>query len=82
MYTFSLMMAGSDEWLDVAEAAAFIGKSKHWVYQNRIREGIPHRRIGGSLRFHREELKTWIQESTNRRKFSRDKSSIPTKITL
>ena len=35
MYTFNLHMAGSDSWMSVKEAATYLGKSAHWLYQNR-----------------------------------------------
>lgn len=62
MYTFRLMMAGSSDWLSAEEAAEFIGKSKHWLYQNRVREGIPHTRIGGTYRFHKARLQEWMEQ--------------------
>ena len=82
MYTFSLMMAGSEDWLDVAEAAAYIGKSKHWVYQNRSRMGIPCRRIGGSIRFNKKELDAWIEGSKSGSLAPMRQKVIPQKIIL
>ena len=82
MYTFSLMMAGSEDWLDVAEAAAYIGKSKHWVYQNRSRMGIPSRRIGGSIRFNKKELDMWIDGNKSGSQAPVRQKGIPQKIIL
>jgi len=82
MYTFSLLMAGSEDWLDVAEAAAYIGKSKHWVYQNRSRMGIPYRRVGGSIRFNKQELDAWIDGSNGGTHAPMRQKTIPQRITL
>ena len=82
MYTFSLMMAGSEDWLDVTEAAAYLRKSKHWVYQNRVRLAIPCRRIGGSIRFNKKELDIWIEDSNGGSHTLRLQNAIPRKIIL
>ena len=60
MYTFNLHMAGSDSWMSVKEAATYLGKSPHWVYQNRERLQIPCTAVGGTLRFEKSRLNDWI----------------------
>lgn len=60
MYSFNLQMAGSDSWMSVKEAAIYLGKSAHWVYQNRERLHIPCSVIGGTLRFEKSRLDDWI----------------------
>lgn len=63
METFSLMMAGSDDWLTLEEAANYLAKSPHWLYQNRERLSIPHTRIGKTYRFKKSQLDEWISAS-------------------
>jgi excisionase family DNA binding protein len=60
MYTFNLHMAGSDSWMSVKEAATYLGKSAHWLYQNRERLQIPCTSVGGTLRFEKSRLDDWI----------------------
>lgn len=75
MYTFNLQMAGSDSWMSVKEAAIYLGKSAHWVYQNRERLQIPCTAVGGTLRFEKSRLDDWIssrsQAQPNRLKGTR-----------
>lgn len=70
METFRLMMAGSDDWLTLEEAANYLAKSPHWLYQNRERLRIPHARIGKTYRFKKSQLDEWIGAS------ERNKSSL------
>lgn len=60
MYIFKLHMAGSDSWMSVKEAATYLGKSPHWLYQNRERLQIPCTVVGGTLRFEKSKLDEWI----------------------
>ena len=60
MYTFNLHMAGSDSWMSVKEAATYLGKSAHWLYQNRERLQIPCTPVGGTLRFEKSQLDDWL----------------------
>ena len=62
MYKFNLMMAGSSDWLSLEEAAEYLGKSAHWLYQNRVRLGIPHTRVGGTYRFQKAQLQEWVEQ--------------------
>jgi excisionase family DNA binding protein len=64
MYSFNLIMAGSSDWMSVEEAAAYLGKSPHWLYQNRERLGIPHIQVGGTYRFHKTQLDEWLRART------------------
>ncbi len=48
-------------WLTVEEAAEYLRWSKHRVYKNVGRDGIPHRKHGGRLLFHRQELDAWLE---------------------
>ena len=61
MYTFNLHMAGSDSWMSVKEAATYLGKSAHWLYQNRERLQIPCSVIGGTLRFEKSRWMTGLE---------------------
>ncbi len=60
MYLFKMIMAGTDSWLSVKEAAAYLGKSTHWLYQNREPLQIPSTSIGGSIRFEKSQIDEWI----------------------
>ena len=43
----------------VAEAAIYLGMSKDWVYE-RLKAMIPHVKIGGALKFRKEDLDRYI----------------------
>jgi excisionase family DNA binding protein len=47
----------------VAEAAAYLGMSKDWVYE-RLKTLIPHVKIGGTLKFRNEDLDRYIAMQT------------------
>jgi len=49
--------------LSVADAAAYLGMSKDWVYE-RLKSLVPHVKIGGSLKFRREDLDRYIASQT------------------
>jgi excisionase family DNA binding protein len=82
MYTFNLHMAGSDSWMSVKEAATYLGKSAHWLYQNRERLQIPCTVIGGSLRFEKSRLDDWIDNRSQARLNSTLKQKTITRVTL
>lgn len=63
---FQLWMAGSDEWMSVAEAAKYLGKSRHWLYQNHQRLGIPSVVVGGTYRFNKVSLDEWLTQSLSK----------------
>ena len=60
MYKFDLLMAGTDWWMTVKEASTYLGKSAHWLYQNRERLQIPCTPVGGTLRFEKSQLDGWL----------------------
>ena len=82
MYTFNLHMAGSDSWMNVKEAATYLGKSPHWLYQNRERLQIPCTVIGGSLRFERSQLDDWIHNRSQSRFTRTVKPQSVTRVSL
>jgi excisionase family DNA binding protein len=82
MYTFNLHMAGSDSWMSVKEAATYLGKSAHWLYQNRERLQIPCTVIGGSLRFEKSRLDDWIDNRSQVRLNSTLKQKAVTRVSL
>lgn len=47
----------------VAEAAIYLGMSKDWVYE-RLKALIPHVKIGGALKFRKEDLDRYIASQT------------------
>ena len=49
--------------LSVAEAATYLGMSKDWVYE-RLKALVPHVKIGGALKFRREDLDRYIASQT------------------
>ena len=49
--------------LSVKEAAAYLGMSKDWVYE-RLKSLIPHVKIGGALRFRKEDIDRYIASRT------------------
>ncbi len=49
--------------LSVAEAAVYLGMSKDWVYGH-LKTLIPHIKIGGALKFRREDLDSYIASQT------------------
>lgn len=49
--------------LSVKEAAAYLGMSKDWIY-DRLKSLIPHVKIGGALKFRKEDLDRYIASQT------------------
>ena len=49
--------------LTVTEAAEFLGRGVNTLYIDCRAGLIPHYRIGNSLRFDLDQLKTWLQEN-------------------
>jgi excisionase family DNA binding protein len=49
--------------LSVKEAAAYLGMSKDWVYEN-LKKLIPHVKIGGAIRFRKEDIDRYIASRT------------------
>ena len=48
--------------LSVEETAAYLGMSKRWVYQT-LKKLCPARKIGGALKFLRDDLDLFIEKS-------------------
>ncbi len=49
--------------LSVAETANYLGMSRDWVYE-RLKALVPHVKIGGALKFRREDLDGYIASRT------------------
>ena len=49
--------------LSVKEAAAYLRMSKDWVYEN-LKKSILHVKIGGALRFRKEDIDRYIASRT------------------
>jgi len=47
----------------VSEAAVYLGMSKDWVYGH-LKTLIPHVKIGGALKFRKEDLDSYIASQT------------------
>lgn len=50
----------SAAWITLAEAAAYLGKPKSWMYDNYKRLQIPHTLLETHPRFSREQLDKWM----------------------
>jgi excisionase family DNA binding protein len=48
--------------LSVEETASYLGMSKRWVYQS-LKKLCPARKIGGALKFLRDDLDRFIERS-------------------
>ena len=83
MYSSNLIMAGSsDSWMSVREAAQYLGKSSHWLYQNRERLEIPAVAIGGTYRFEKSQLDRWISGNSRASQVRRTGNKPILKVTL
>jgi len=82
METFSLMMAGSEDWMTLEEAACYLAKSPHWLYQNRMKLRIPHTQIGKTYRFKKSHLDEWIRDLAKNQAALSGKRENLKKITL
>lgn len=50
-----------DEFLTVDDVRVWLKLPSNWsVYRLRRQEGLPARRLGGRLRFHRDEIRRWF----------------------
>jgi len=64
--------AGIESMLTIKEAAAFLKVSERTLYDKDAQGKIPTRRVGGELRFLREELLAWTEkEATEARERAR-----------
>ena len=50
--------------MTVEDVAAHYRFKKSWVYEQ-IKKGMPHRRIGGRLRFCRSDIDEWFEEQAS-----------------
>lgn len=49
-------------YLQVDEAAAYLGLSTRWIYRESQRHGLPRYYFGGKLRFKVTDLENWAQQ--------------------
>jgi hypothetical protein len=54
--------------MNMAEAAAYLGRSKYWLSVNRLRLSIPSYLIGNQYFFMKEDLDSWILGQRNAEK--------------
>lgn len=59
-------MTTSEPLMKPLEVAAFLGKSKSWVYAACERGELPCKKIGRDLRFERGELQRWLDSKTQK----------------
>ena len=59
-------VAPFEPWLAKNDLAAALGFSVRWV-EYRVAEGMPHRRIGGRLRFQLSSVEDWLDQHEPRR---------------
>lgn len=58
--------AGNEPWLTKREIADTLGFSVRWI-EYRVTEGLPHKTIGGRLRFQRTEVEAWLDAREEKR---------------
>jgi excisionase family DNA binding protein len=51
------------EWLTVQEAADLLRVPVSWVYERTRTNSVPHVKLGKYLRFDRDELNAWLEDS-------------------
>lgn len=51
-----------DGLLTVEDVAAILNVRPRWVYEASARGDIPRVKVGGYVRFHREDIDKWIEE--------------------
>jgi excisionase family DNA binding protein len=61
-------MSENETLMTPLELAAYLKKSKSWVYAACERGELPATRIGRDLRFKREEIDRWVASRTQRPK--------------
>jgi excisionase family DNA binding protein len=52
-----------DRLWDVKDVSGYLGVSKSWIYQRVSANELPHRRIGGLIRFFPDEIHAFAQEA-------------------
>jgi excisionase family DNA binding protein len=45
--------------VSVEEVAKYLNVSRSWIYRNRKRRNVPHKRVGKHLRFLISEIQEW-----------------------
>lgn len=55
------LKAGNEPWMTKRQLADALGFSVRWI-EYRVREQMPHKRIGGRLRFQRSVVEAWLDE--------------------
>lgn len=56
--------AGNEPWLSKKQIADALGFSVRWI-EYRVQEGMPHKTIGGRLRFQRSTVEAWLDAREN-----------------
>jgi len=58
------METNQKRWMNVQETADYLGLTTKAVYNRVHMQRIPYTKLGGSLRFNRELLDSWLQSQT------------------
>jgi hypothetical protein len=58
-------VAAPESWLSKRDIAAHLGFSVRWV-EYRVGEGMPHKVLGGRLRFQRSTVESWLEQREQR----------------
>ncbi len=61
--------------LSLEETASYLGMSKQWCYQC-LKKVCPHVKIGGALKFHKEDLDCYIESQRSYPLEARDMKSL------
>lgn len=54
-----------EPWLSKRQLATHLGFSVRWV-EYRVRDGMPHKMLGGRLRFQRSSVESWLEQREGR----------------
>lgn len=54
-------MTNEQGYMSVAEAAAYLGVSRDWVYEKAAAGDLPSYKFGGHRRFRKAELDAWVE---------------------
>lgn len=55
------MSSSPDSLWDASDVASFLKVSRSWVYQHAESGDLPHRRVGGLLRFEPEAIRAYVR---------------------
>ncbi|MFC4536621.1 helix-turn-helix domain-containing protein [Sphaerisporangium dianthi] len=58
--THAQIQTTQERWVGTREVALHLGKPTSWIYDNVIRRGIPHRKVGNQYRFRLSEIDKWM----------------------